>query len=79
MKIFNNVRNFINNNSFRIVIYDNLIDIINYEKIIDINASNIKIKSNKEISITGKDLLIIKMFDNELLIKGVIKDININE
>ena len=79
MKIFNNVRNFINNNSFKIVIYDNLIDIINYEKIIDINLNNIKIKSNKVINIIGKDLSIIKMFDNELLIKGIIKDININE
>lgn len=79
MKIFNNVRNFINNDSFKIVIYDNLIDIINYEKIIDINLNNIKIKSNKVINITGKNLCIIKMLDNELLIKGIIKDININE
>ena len=79
MKIFNNVRNFINNDSFKIVIYDNLIDIINYEKILDINLNNIKIKSNKVINIIGKNLCIIKMLDNELLIKGIIKDININE
>lgn len=79
MNLFSDIRNFINDNSFKIIICNNLIDIINYEELLDINSSLIKIKSNKEISITGKELNIIKMFDNEILIKGIIKDIRIDE
>lgn len=76
MKIFNDIRNFINDSS-KIIIYDNLIDIINFKEIKDISSSSIKILSNKEINITGKDLCIIKMYDNEIVIKGIIKSINV--
>ena len=76
MKMFNDIRNFINNDSFKIIIYDNLIDVINYKEIIDINSSSIKILSDKEINIIGENLCITKMLDNELLIKGLIKDIS---
>ncbi len=79
MKIFNDIRNFIDNNDFKIIIYNNLIDIINFNKIIDISTTSIKIKSNNLINIIGKDLYIIKMLDNELLIKGIIKDIKFDE
>ena len=77
MKIFNNIRNFIEDKSSKIVIYDDYIDIINYKEIIDINNNSIKILSDKEINIIGNNLCIIKMFDNELLIKGIIKSINV--
>ena len=76
MKIFNDIRNFINNDSFKMIIYDDLIDIINYKEIIDISSFNIKVLSDKKININGEGLSIIKMLDNELLIKGTIKDIN---
>jgi len=79
MKIFNDIRNFIDNNDFKIIIYDNLVNIINFNKIIDISTTSIKIKSNNLINIIGKDLYIIKMLDNELLIKGIIKDIKFDE
>lgn len=79
MKLFNDIRNFIYDKDFKIIIYNNMIDIINYGEIIDITSISIKIKSNNIINITGKDLCIDKMYDNELLIKGTIKGININE
>lgn len=79
MKIFNDIRNFIDNNDFKIIIYNNLIDIINYKDLVDISTTSIKIKNNNPINIIGKDLYIIKMLDNELLIKGTIKDIKFNE
>lgn len=79
MKIFNDIRNFIDNNDFKMIIYGNLVNIINFNEIIDISNTSIKIKSNNLINIIGKDLYIIKMLDNELLIKGIIKDIKFDE
>jgi len=79
MKIFNDIRNFINEDSFKIIIYNDLINIINYKELLDINTNNIKIRSNKIIDISGKNLCIIKILDNELLIKGNIEKVYINE
>lgn len=79
MKIFNDLRNFINDNTYKIIINDNYIDIINYSEIIDISFNLIKIKTNKIITINGKNLNIIKMQDNELTIKGIINNIQFDE
>ena len=79
MKIFNDLRNFINDNTIKIIINDNYIDIINYSEIIDISFNLIKIKTNKIITINGKNLNIIKMQDNELTIKGIINNIQFDE
>ena len=79
MKIFNDLRNFINDNTNKIIINDNYIDIINYSEIIDISFNLIKIKTNKIITINGKNLNIIKMQDNELTIKGIINNIQFDE
>lgn len=76
MKMFNNIRNFIEDDSFKIVVYNNQVDIINFDEIIDINSTSIKILSKKKINITGKNLCVMKMFDNEVLIKGFIEGIN---
>lgn len=77
MKIFNDIRNYIDKDSFKIIIYNDLIDIVNYKEIKDISSSLIKVLSEKEISINGKDLRVIKMYDNELVIQGYIKSINV--
>ena len=77
MKIFNDIRNFIEDESFKIVIYNDLVDIINYKEIIDINDTSIKILSNKEINVIGEKLRIIKLLDNEIVIKGNVKNINV--
>ncbi len=79
MKIFNDIRNFINEDSFKIIIYNDLINIINFKELLDINDNNIKIRSNRIIDISGKNLCIIKILDNELLIKGIIEKVYINE
>ena len=77
MKIFKDIRNFIDDKSFKIIIYNDLIDIINFKEIKDINSTSIKVLSDKVINIIGKDLCIIKMLDNEIVIKGIIKSINV--
>jgi len=77
MKIFKDIRNFIDDKSFKIIIYNDLIDIINFKEIKDINSTSIKVLTDKVINIIGKDLCIIKMLDNEIVIKGIIKSINV--
>ncbi len=61
---------------FKIIITDSYINIINYKDLISINSNNIILKySNGSINIKGKDLLITKLLDEELLIKGNISNI----
>lgn len=79
MKLFNNIRNLINENEFKIIIDNNYIDIINFSKIINITDNLVKIKQNKIINIYGKNLKVSKMLDDELLIMGNINKIEIEE
>ena len=79
MKLFNDIRNFIEDNSFKIIIYNNKINIINYKEIIDITPSSIQIRCDKIINVLGEKLCIIKLLDKEILIKGIIRDIKLNE
>lgn len=79
MKLFNNVRNYIGENKFRLVIYNDKIDIINYIDIDEINNNKIIVKSDKKIIIEGKNLKINKLVSNEALINGEISNIFFNE
>ena len=68
--------NFIKDTKFKIIIYDNLINIVNYKDIIIFEDNKIVINCNNfNISIKGNDLIINKVYDNELLIKGNILNI----
>ena len=79
MKLLNNIRNYIGEDEFRLILYSDKIDIINYDKINEISNEKIIIQSNKKIIIEGKNLEIIKLLDDEVLIKGIFKDILLNE
>ena len=76
MKLFNNIDNYIGENKFRIIIYNNKIDIINYKLIKEINYNRIVIDN---YVFEGKNLEIIKLFSNEILIDGEINKVYINE
>lgn len=61
---------------FKIIITDSYINVINFKELISINSNNIILKySNGSINIKGNDLLITKLLDEELLIKGNINNI----
>ena len=79
MRLFNDVRNYIGENNFRIILYKDKIDIINYDEIKEISNNKIIIKSNKTIVIDGKNLKLNKMLNKEVLIIGEIININFNE
>ena len=62
---------------FKMIIYGNKIDILNYKKIESIKDNEIIIKSDKDkIYIKGKDLVIIKLVKDEVLIQGLIDRID---
>lgn len=76
--IFNSLRNYVKDNTCKVNIEDNKVNVMNYSKIIIFDDSNIVIKLDKKtLSIKGNDLIINKLMDDELLIKGSIKLIEI--
>lgn len=78
MKIIDKLDRYLNDNDYKIIFDNNKLNIVNYDEIIDFSLSNIKVKlKDKIISIDGKNLVINKMIDNEILITGYISNINI--
>ena len=78
MKIKDRINNYLNNNELRVTVFANKIDIINYTSILDFSSTEISVKvNNKIVIVTGDDLVISKMYDDELLIKGKINNIKI--
>ncbi len=75
-KMLNNLRNFINDDAWRINIMENKIDIVNYIDVLSLDDNRISIKySNGSIIIKGNNLSISKMLDKELLIVGEVQSI----
>lgn len=70
--------NYINDKEFRLTVYENKIHIINFKRIITLEDNYISLLSqNKKINIKGINLLLAKLLDNELLIKGNISSIEV--
>ena len=71
------IKDIIKNKNYEIKIDVNYIYIINYLKINDISFNNINVSLNsKKININGEKLIITKLDENEMLIKGVFKVID---
>lgn len=76
MKLINDVRNFIVDNEFQIVVKNNFVDIQNFDLIDTINESTIIVTTEKKkIKIKGKSLTVNKLLSDELSIKGKILEI----
>ena len=76
MKLIRKIDNYINDKNIKIISSNNYVNITNYIKILDFDSNNIDIElSNYNLLIKGKELVINKMYDNELLIKGKIESI----
>lgn len=76
--MFNYISNYINDKEFKFTIYEDKIHIINLNKIITLEDNYISLLSiNKKINIKGNNLVLSKLVDNELLIKGNISSIEV--
>lgn len=79
MRLISKLDRYLENKNYEIIIKESTINIINFREIIDFSASNVSLKcDNKIINIEGKNLIISKMLDDELLITGIIFNIRIN-
>lgn len=78
MRLFNKLNNYINDSEYRVIIGSNYVNIVNYIKILDFTSSIIRVenKYGKTI-VNGSNLVISKMLDDEILIVGNIKSINV--
>ena len=71
--------NYIKDDKFKIIFTNNSLDIINYDKLLEVKDNVVTIeKENNVILIKGENLRIDKLQDDELLIIGYIKNINLS-
>ena len=78
MKIIDKLNRYINEYEYKIIITDSYINIINYIEILDFNSTRISIRNSSGITlIEGKDLVISKMLEDEILITGKFNSINL--
>ena len=77
--MFKRINEYINENHYKMtIINNNQINVINYQEIDDFSSDKIKIKYQSGYSIIhGHNLVIRKMLDDEILITGVINNIEI--
>ncbi len=79
MHIKDNLINFLYDKEYFISIYDDYIHVFNYLELISLTSKLIILKLNKfNLEIKGDNLFITKMMINEILIKGVIKNVGIS-
>ncbi len=72
------IRNYIKDDEFRFTIFSNKIDIVNYQKIVSLEDDKILfLGGNKKITIHGKNLILNKLLDEEVLIIGEVIKIEV--
>lgn len=72
------VDNYLTDKKYVITYEENQVNVNNYIEILDFSPTVVSIKHNKGITkIKGKDLVVSKMLDNEVLIIGNIKQIDL--
>lgn len=79
MRLISKLDRYLEDKKYQIIIKENQVNIINFREILDFSSDKISLKcDNKIINIEGKNLIISKMLDEELLITGIIYNLRIN-
>lgn len=79
MKLIDNFRSYLLEDNFSVNIYKNKVDIINYTSIGQIENDKIIVRyDNGNITIKGQKLVVSKLLNDEILITGIIKNIEFN-
>ena len=72
------VRDFINPSNFEMNYVNNKLNVVNYDEIVLLTEEKIiLLKDKKTISIKGKNLSLLKLLDQEILVNGNIKTIEL--
>ena len=78
MKNIRKIVNYIKDSNFKINYINNSINIVNYDTILEVRECVITLKKeDKIIHIKGEDLRLNKLLENEVLVTGLIKTIEL--
>lgn len=78
MKLFNYLDRYMADDLFRVIITNYYVDIVNYDEIIDFSSKEVSVKYDRGVVVVkGDDLVVSKMMDDEVIIKGNVKSVNI--
>lgn len=76
--MLNKVYEYIKDMEFRFTVYNDRVHIVNYKKINSLNSDYILVESNdRKISIKGKNLVLNRLLDSEVLILGEVSHIEV--
>lgn len=76
--MFRKVYEYVKDEEFRFTVYNDRIHIINYEKINTLNSDYILIECvDRRISIKGRNLVLNKLVEKEVLIIGEVNNIEV--
>lgn len=74
MKLIRKIDDYINDRRFSMIYKNNKLNVINYSEIMDFSSKLISIRyKDKVYHIEGKNLVISRMMENEILITGEIE------
>lgn len=80
MKLINNIRSFLLEDDFEIRIYKNKVNIVNYDSIGHFDSNKIMIYyRDGTIIIKGENLVVSKLLNDEILITGIIQNIELRK
>ena len=78
MLMIDNIKNYLYDKKYFINFYDDYIHIFNYIKLLNFSDKEVSLELNDFIiNIKGEGFLVTKMTSNEILIKGIINDMEI--
>ena len=76
MDILNNIKTYMNENEFKIIILNNKLNILNYDDIGHFDSNRIIIKhEEKQVVINGNNLVVSKLVGDEILVTGELYNI----
>ena len=79
MKIMSKLDRYLEDRNYQINIKKNQLNILNFKEIVDFNSNKIVVRCDSNlINIEGKDLIISKLLEDEVLISGIILSIRIS-
>ena len=79
MRLINKLEKFLEDENYKIIIKERQVNILNFKEILDFSSNQISLRCKSQIiNIEGKNMIITKMLDEEILITGIILNIRIN-
>lgn len=79
MKLKNLFDDYLNDKIYSMIYKNSKLNVINFDEIIDFSSTKVSLRhKNKIYNISGNELVISRMMDNEILITGNITNIEFN-